>query len=140
MVERGGPVEVVYVLLLVQAAAGLLAMVGELVLMANPVYVVMPLIKAAAIVVLAIKIVRGRRWAMVATIVLQWLGLLGAWFGVVLGLLPGLAPSITLVGLLTGVALPIAVIALCARLLAATRPVARPLAPTAPIPVWTVAR
>jgi len=105
------------VLLLVQAAAGLLASVGEILLMATPLYAVLPVAKAVVLFVLASKIVRGRRWAVLTAIVLQWLGLLGVWLGVLLGLLPGLAPSITLVALLTEVALPIAVIVLCARLL-----------------------
>ena len=119
MMERGGPGEVVYVLLLVQATAGLLASVGELLLMGTPLYAALPVAKAAVLAVLAGKILRGRRWAVVTTIVLQWLGLLGVWLGVLIGLLPGLAPSITVVSLLTEVALPIAVILLCARLVGA---------------------
>lgn len=123
---RGGPGEVVYVLLLLQAGTGLLASAGELALMGSPLYLVVPAAKAAALLVLAAKIMRGRRWAMVAAIVLSWAGLLGMWVGVLLGLLPGLAPAVTLTGLLTGVALPVAVIVLCARLLAASRRPARP--------------
>jgi hypothetical protein len=116
-----GSADVIYVLLLVQAAAGLLASVGEALLMATPLYLVMPLAKAVALLVIAGRIVRGRRWAIVAAIVLEWLALLGVWLGTLVGLLPGLAPSMTLTGLLTQVALPIAVIVLTARLLA-TRP------------------
>jgi hypothetical protein len=115
--ERGGPGEVVFVLLLMQVAFGLLASLGEMLLMGTPLYAVLPLVRAVGLVVLAAKIVRGRRWAMIATIVLEWLGLLGVGLGVLLGLLPGLAPSITLMSLLSEVALPIAVIVLCALLL-----------------------
>lgn len=104
-------------LLLLQAAFGLLASLGEMLLMGTPLYAALPLARAVVLVVLAAKIVRGRRWAVIAVVVLEWLGLLGGWLGVLLGLLPGLAPSITLMSLLTEVALPIAVIALCARLL-----------------------
>jgi len=136
MVASGDSAEVVRVLLLVQAAAGLLASVGELLLMGSPLYAVFPIVKAAVLVVLANRIVRRRRRALTVTIVVQCLGLLGVWFGVLLGLLPGLAPSITLVGLLTGVALPVAVIVLCARLVA-QRPPAPP-AFAANAGVWRV--
>lgn len=121
------------VLLLVQTGAGLLAAVGELLLMASPLYAVLPLLRAAAMVVLAVKVVRGRRWAIVAVIAVQWLGLLGQWVGVVLGALRELDPSFTLAGLLTGVALPVAVIILGARLLATRPAVADPA--TTPLPV-----
>ena len=117
-VQPRGAADVVFVLLLVQAAAELLAAVGELVLMGNPVYAVLPVVRAAVLAVLAARIVRGRRWAAVAAIVLEWLGLLGVLLGMLAGLLPGLAPSVTLTGLLTGVALPAGVIALCAGILA----------------------
>ena len=119
MYERGGPREVVYVLLTVQAAAGLLASVGELLFMGSPLYAVLPVLKAVGLFVLAAKIVRGRRWAMIAVIVVEWLGLLGFWLGVLLALFPGFAASITLMALLTEVALPVTVIILCTRLLRA---------------------
>ena len=118
--------DVVFVLLLVQAAAGLLASVGELVVMGSPLYLAAPLLKAVAIMVIAGRVARGRRWALVAAVVAQWLGLLGLWFGLALGVLPGLDPTLTMVGLLTEVALPVAVIVLCAQLLAARPHAAAP--------------
>ena len=120
IIEEGGAgaADVVFVLLLLQGAAGVVAMLGELLFMHNPVYAVLPLLRAGMLALVAVKVVRGRRWALVAAIVVQGLALLGMWLGALVGLLPGLAPSFTLTGLLTGVALPVAVIALCARLLA----------------------
>ncbi len=112
--------DVVFVLLLVQAGAGLLAAMGELVVMGSPLYLAAPLLKAVAVIVVASGVARGRLWAGIAAIGVQWLGLLGLWFGLVLGLVPGLDPTITVVGLLTEVALPVAVIVLCARLIGAT--------------------
>lgn len=105
----------VYVLLLVQAAAVLLAAVGEVALMASPLYVVLPLVRAAALIVIGLKVVRGRRWALTVAIVVEWFALLGMWLGLVLGLTPTFAATLTLTGLLTEVALPAAVIVLCAR-------------------------
>jgi hypothetical protein len=110
--------DVVYALLLVQVAAGLLACVGEMLLMATPLYGLVPVVKAVVLLVIAGKVVRGRRWAIRVLIVVEWLGLVGVGLGWLLGLLPGLAPSITLTGLLTEVCLPIAVIVLARRLLA----------------------
>jgi hypothetical protein len=114
----GGAADVVFVLLLLQGTAGVVAMLGEALFMHNPVYAVLPLLRAGLLAMIAAKIVRGRRWALVTAIVVQWLALLGVGLGVLVGLAPGLAPSFTLTGLLTEVALPIAVTALCAQLLA----------------------
>jgi hypothetical protein len=134
MSERGGPGEVVYVLLLLQAAAGLLASLGELLLMGTPIYAILPVARAVVLVVLAAKIVRGRLWALITVVVLEWLGLLGGWLGLLLGLLPGLAPSVTLMALVTELALPAAVIMLCARTLAAhPRRRTPPMATAAPV-------
>jgi hypothetical protein len=112
--ERGGPAEVVFVLLAMQAAAGLLAGTGELLFMGSPLYAAVPVLKAVMLLGLATSILRGRRWAMIVIIVVEWLGLLGCWLGVVLALLPGFAPAITLT-LLTQVLLPATVIVLLAR-------------------------
>jgi hypothetical protein len=97
--------------------------VGEVLLMGSPLYLVLPLVKAALLVVVGGRVVRGRRWAMGTAIALEWFTLIGMLLGVTVGLLPGLAPAVTLVGLLTGVALPVGVIVLCARLHAGTPPV-----------------
>jgi hypothetical protein len=138
MSERGGPGDVVYVLLLLQAAAGLLASLGELLLMGTPIYAILPVARAVVLVVLAAKIVRGRRWALITVVVVEWLGLLGVWLGLLLGLLPGLAPSVTLMALVTEVALPAAVITLCARTLAANPRRRTPPVATAPSAAQTV--
>jgi hypothetical protein len=118
---RGGPADVLYVLVLVQVGAGLLAMVGELVVTGGrPAYAVVPLLHAAALLLLAAKVRRGRRWAMVTLLVLQVVGVAGFWLGVLAGLLKEVDATVNLVGVLMGLALPIAVCWLDARVLAAT--------------------
>lgn len=133
--------DVVFVLLCVQAALALLGMVGLVLLMGNPLYLAGSLIKAAGLLVLAVKIRRGRRWALVTTVVAEWLALLAVWVGALLGLLPGLTPTMTLTGLLTDVGLPVAIGWLCARLLstAAAPDGASPGSPaarSAGVPAW----
>jgi hypothetical protein len=86
--------------------------------MGTPWYAALPVIRAVVLFLLAGRVARGRRRAVLTVLVLQWLGLLGVWLGLLLGLVPGLAPSMTLAGLLTEVGLPVAVIVLCAGLLA----------------------
>ena len=127
-----GRAEVVFVLLSLQAGASLLGMVGLLLIMGSPLYAAGSVARAAVLLVLAAKIVRGRRWALVGAIVLEWVGLFGTWVGLVLGLLPGLTPALTLTGVLTGIGGPVAVSWLCARLLAARRRAATD-PPTVPI-------
>lgn len=123
---RGGPADVIYVLTLLQVAAGLLAMLGELVLMGgSPLYLPIPLAKAVVLLVVAAKILRGRRWAMIAMIVNEALAVLGFWVGALIGLFPQLDHTVNLVGLLTGLALPVGITYLCATLLART-PARRP--------------
>jgi hypothetical protein len=115
---RGGPADVVYVLLLVQAGAGLLAMLGELIFMGgSPLYVIAPITRTVASLVFAALVARGRRGALIAVLTLQVLTLLGFCVSALLGLLPALSFTPTLTGLLTGVALPVALIMLCGRLL-----------------------
>lgn len=114
---RGGPADVVYVLMLLQVGAGLLAAVGPVVVSGNPGYLLGPVVRAILLLVLAAGIVRGRRWALVAAIVVEWVGLLGVLAGLLLGLTPQLVPSMTVTGLLTEIGIPVAVIWLCARLL-----------------------
>jgi hypothetical protein len=136
-VARGGPADVVLVLTLLQVAAGLLAMLGELLLMGgSPLYLPAPLAKAVLLLVLAAKIMRGRRWAMIVMIVNQALAVVGFWAGALIGMLPQLDNTITLVGVLMGLALPVGITYLCATLIvrAPRRPVARvgPLPPAWP--------
>jgi hypothetical protein len=130
--------DVVYALVLLEGAFGLLAGLGMVVMMrGNPVYMLMPVAKLTALLVLATKVMGGRRWAMITLIVAQAVSLLGFWLDVVVGLLPQVQFTINLAGLLTGVAMPMVVIWLCTRLLATSRPPggapkpARPAAPTA---------
>jgi len=114
MVERGGPADIVYVLCLLQAAFGLLAALGEVLLMGgNPLYLLVPLAKAVLLVVLAAKAVTGRRWALVALIVVSAMTLVAFWLQLGAALLPGVGLTVNLVGLTTTVALPVAVIVLC---------------------------
>lgn len=114
---RGGPADVVYVLLLLQAGFGLVAMLGGLLLMGNPVYLLAPAAKAVTLFVLAAKVASGRRWAWVAVLVLEGLGLIGFWLSLLGGLLPMLTRTVTLTGLLTEVAIPVVVVYFCARTL-----------------------
>lgn len=110
-------------LLLVQAAFGLLATLGIVVLMGfNPVYAVAPVLHATALLVLGRCVARSRRWASATVVVLELLALCGWELQFVLGLLPQLDFTVTLTGLLTTVALPLAVLLLCARQLCAARP------------------
>ena len=69
-----------------------------------------------------LKVAAGRRWALVAMMVVQAAGLPGVWLGLVASLTPTLAGNVTLTGLLTAVAAPVAVILLCGRMLAGTSP------------------
>jgi hypothetical protein len=120
--DRGGCADVVYLLLLLQAGFGLLAMLGELLFMGNPLYLLVPVAKAALLFVVAAKVVSGRRWAWVTAIVVEGIGLIGFWLSLMVGLLPMLSRTVTIVGLLTEVVLPVTVMVLCARLLVQPRP------------------
>lgn len=116
---RGGHAEVVLVMCLLQAAFVVLAGLGELLLMhGNPLYLVLPVAKAVLLGVFAGRVVAGRRWAMVALIVVEGITLVGFWLQVLAGLLPFVDFTVNLVGLITGLAMPAAVIYLCARLYA----------------------
>lgn len=117
--SRGGPAEVARVLLLLQAGFALVAMIGEIALMASPLYAIAPIAKAAFLLVLARKVAT-RRWAMVTTIIVQLVSALGFWLSTLIGLLPQLDRTFTLVGLLTEIGIPVALIVLCAQLLSAT--------------------
>jgi hypothetical protein len=143
----GTAADVVYMVCLMQAAFVLLGGLGEVLLMGgNPLYLVLPVVKVVLLLVFATKVVSGRRWAMVALIVVQGVTLVGFWLQVAAGMLPWVDFTVNLVGLLTNVVLPAAVLYLCARLLAAARAAARvvsgviyrplPAGPTGP--AWPV--
>lgn len=138
-----GQADVVYVMSLLQGAFVVLAGLGELLLMhGNPFYLVLPVVKAVLLGVFAGRVVAGRRWAMVALIVVEGVTLVGFWLQVLASLLPFVDFTVNLVGLMTGVAMPLAVIYLCARLIAITpRPVkVRPAAPHPTATTWVVGR
>jgi len=140
--QRGGSADIIYVLCLMQAAFIVLAGLGEMFLMGvNPAYVVLPVAKMVVLFVLAAKVVSGRRWAMIALIVVQAITLVGFWLQVGLGLLPGLDFTLNLVGLITNVAMPAAVLYLCAAMLPPRRR-ARTVAvwPTPPLYALPVAQ
>jgi hypothetical protein len=111
-----GTVDVIFVFCLMQAVFVLLVGVGEALLMGgSPAYLVTALIKAALLVLLAVKVVSGRRWALILLTVLQAMTLYGFWLQLLVGLLPWLAYTVNLVGLLTNVAMPATIAYLCAR-------------------------
>lgn len=127
-----GSADVVYVICLMQAAFVLLAGLGEVLLMAgNPLYLGPPVVKTVLLFVFAAKAVSGRRWAMVALIVVQGITLTGFWLQVGAGMLPWVDYTVNLVGLVTNVVLPAAAIYLCAKMLAASRMATRAASPVA---------
>ena len=138
--ERGGPAEVLYVLCLMQAGFLLLAGFGETLLMGNGLYLVVPVAKATAVLVLAANATRGRRWALIGLIAVQGITLLGFWIQVVVGLTPWVDFTVNLAVLITNVALPAGLIYLSARLIR-HRPrivaVRVPTNPPAPVPPVT---
>ncbi len=115
--RRQGRAELARLLLLMMAGFTLLAMFGEIVLMASPWYAVMPVGKAILLLVLARKVAAQRRWALLATIAVAALGLTGFVGSTLVGLLPQLDHTLTLTGVITQIALPIALIVLSAQLL-----------------------
>jgi hypothetical protein len=106
--------DVLHVLLVIQAAAGLVAMLGQLVMMGgSPLYLAVPILKAAALLTLSAFLFRGRRWAAITLAVLEGVTLLGLAVNAALGALPVLDFTVTLTGLITGLVLPVAILALC---------------------------
>jgi hypothetical protein len=119
-----GAGDVVFVLALLQLAGGLLAGLGEVLLMGgNPAYLLVPLVKAAILAMVASRVAAGRRWAAVAMVVVQSVTLAGVGLSLTAGLIPAVGVTLNLVGLLMNVAVPLVVIYLCARLLALPRAV-----------------
>jgi hypothetical protein len=110
-----GPFDVAFVLLLLQTAFGLLAVVGTIVL--GIALGALPLIGGSILLglagptvtlVLAVGIARFRRWARTATVVFEALLILG----LLVRLAIGRQYALGLVPLLTGVLLPIAILTL----------------------------
>jgi hypothetical protein len=109
---------VVFVLLLVQCGTILLAMLGELLFMGGvPLYAALPLAQVIVTLIFAALIQRGHRGAVIGTLVLQALTLIGFALSTAAAGLPQVAFTPTLTGLVTGVVLPIVVIVYCGHLL-----------------------
>lgn len=116
-VPAHGPADVVYVLLLFQAAMGLLAVLGLVVIMGgNLAYALVPSVKPVLLLTLARGIVRGRRRAVGFVIAIEAGSLVGYSLNFLIGFLPPVDVTVNLVTLLSNVALPLAVIVLCAGL------------------------
>ena len=117
--ERGGLADVVYVLCLMQASFVVLAGLGEVLMMGgNGGYLILPVVKAAVLLWLGAKVVRNRKWALITLIVVQAVTLVALPIQMLLSLVPAIDFAPSLVELLTTVAMPAALIAMCALLLA----------------------
>ena len=116
MAARGTSADVAYVLMLLQAAFGIVATLGMVLLMGGSLlHAVVPLLFVVALLVVAAQVARRRLWGLIAALVVESAGLGGLILDFVLGLLRQVNYVPTLTGLLTTVALPIAVIVLCVR-------------------------
>jgi len=94
-----GVTDVLYVLVLLQSSFLILGALGELLLMGgNPAYLIVPLAKMVLLIVLALKVASGRRWAAIAMIVVQGVTLVAFWLQVAVGLTPWVDASVTLTG------------------------------------------
>lgn len=137
---RADLADVAHVLVLLQAGAGLLAMLGEVVMMGSPIYLIAPVANAALLIILSVLLRRGRIWAAVTLVAVEVATVVGFMLSTVVGLLPGVDFTINLVGLLTGIGIPVAIVVLCIGLLvtraragAATGAVAGAVAGSAPV-------
>jgi hypothetical protein len=119
--EDAGAVDLIYAIVLLQGAFGLLAALGVAALMGSLVYLVAPVVKFAVMLVVAARIRRRRSWALIVMVIVQTSAMTGFWVSVLIGALPGVTTTINLVGLLTGMALPVVVIVLCVRIMRGTR-------------------
>ena len=105
--------EVLHVLLLMQAAMGLLSGAAMLLFMGgNPLSIPLALGVPLLMLVLAAGVVRGWRWARRVASVVQWLILVGFLISLLLGLLAALDFSISLMTLITNLVMPITLIKL----------------------------
>ena len=110
--RRSGRDEVGFVLLVLQASAGVLGALGLGVVMASPLHAVPALIGPVAQVVLAFAVTRGRRWAWAVVIAMETVFVYAFAANGVLALAPQLQVTVTLTGLLTRLAVPVALIVL----------------------------
>jgi hypothetical protein len=104
--------DVGFVLLVLQASAGVLGAIGVVVLMASPVHMVSALIGPVAQVVLAAHVARGRRWAWAVTIAMETLFVYAFAANGVVAAIPQLQFTVTVTGLLMRLGLPVALIVL----------------------------
>jgi hypothetical protein len=104
--------DVGFVLLVLQASAGVLGALGLGVIMGSPLHVVPALIGPVAQVVLAVHVARGKRWAWAVVIAMETVFVYAVAAGGLLGLLPQLQVTPTLTGLLMRLALPLGLIVL----------------------------
>jgi hypothetical protein len=135
--DSAGEFDVIYALVLLQGGFGVLASFGVVGLMGSPVYLVAPLVKFAAMLFLAVRIARGRRWASITMIAVQSASVAGYLISLLISLFPAVTATVNLVGLITGLAVPAAVIWLCVRMLKRTsrpRPSAYLVVP--PVSPW----
>ena len=150
----GGHRHLLFVLALLQAGMGLLAALGQLLFTgANPLYLAVPLGRAALLVTAAAAAAAGRRWGPVAVIVLEGLSVFGFWLSGLVGLLSWVDDTVTMTGLLGNLLLPGAMLYLAVRVLmlagagspplvtVAGPPPSRPLpGPPMPVPAGPPAR
>jgi hypothetical protein len=105
-------------LLLLQAAFGLTAAIGMVVLMGfNPIYAVAPVLYAAMLIVLGALAARNRRWSLYVVVVVEALALAGWQLQQTIALLPQLDATLNLTGVLTTFVLPLVILLICVRIL-----------------------
>jgi hypothetical protein len=123
--NRDTTTDVVYVLCLMQGAFLLLGGLGEVLLMGgNPLYLILPVVKLVLLCVFATHL--ARRWGLIGILVLQAITLAGYWIQLIVGILvPALDFTMNLVGLLTNLAMPVAIILICASAVTRLRVLAR---------------
>ncbi|HET8678499.1 MAG TPA: hypothetical protein VFM39_00145 [bacterium] len=113
-----GNADVIFVLLLLQGAIGIVTGLGLLLFTAgNPLAILSGFARPAVLFILAAGVVRsahrvGRRWTIKATVIVEALSLASFLVSAVIGLLGEVDFTINLVTLITNVALPVAVILL----------------------------
>jgi hypothetical protein len=119
--RRGGPADICYVLTMLQVAFLLLAGLAESLLMGNGGYLLMPILKAIVLLILAARIVSGKRWAAITMIVVQSLTLAAFGIQLLLAFVPAIALTVNLAGITTNLVMPIAMIILCRQAMPAKR-------------------
>jgi hypothetical protein len=109
-------IDVVYILLLLQGAMGLLSGAAMLIFMGgNPAALPLTIGAPLLLFVVAVGVGRGWRWSRKAALVMQGIVLLAFAVSFLLGLLAQLDVSFNLMTLVTNVAMPVAVIKLLRR-------------------------